>query len=349
MVKWVDEHLDECIKNIQTLLKNHTYQVGKYHTCRKLERGKERILFKLPYYPDRIIQWAFMLQIEKYFKRVFTIFTCASMPGRGIHYAADFASKYIEKYDYYLQIDIRKFYHSINHTILKQMLRRVFKDKELLLELDKIIDSSSNNDLEKLYLTSEEREYLCKADCGVPIGSYLSQYLANFYLAYFDHWLKEECRCAAVVRYADDVVIFSNDKNYLHNLLCAIKFYVATLELKIKANYKIAPTNKGLNFVGYRFFPGYTLLKKATFLRFKDILLHMVGTINMTQYHQMFSILGWLKIVNCFNFVRKYIETKVKSIAEFTVFNIRRKDFFILPNIIIVFSRIRHDKKNKIP
>ena len=79
-VKKTDENLDERAKEISIILKNHTYKVGLYKTSRYYDRGKERILYKLPYYPDRIIQWAIMLQIEKYFKKVFVPFTCASIP-----------------------------------------------------------------------------------------------------------------------------------------------------------------------------------------------------------------------------------------------------------------------------
>lgn len=119
-----------------------------------------------------------MLKIEKYFKRVFTNFTCASIPNRGIHQASEILTNYLYKHRneelYCLKIDIKKFYPSINRKILKKLLRKLFKDKDLLLELDNIIDSFDNNDLYKLNLTKEEKNVYCQEGKGVPVGSYLS-------------------------------------------------------------------------------------------------------------------------------------------------------------------------------
>ena len=73
---------------------------------------------------------------------------------------------------------------------------------------------------------------------GVPIGNYLSQFFANLYLTYFDHWVKEELKCKYYFRYADDIVILGNDKNYLRNVLVSIKLYLKqVLNLELKHNY----------------------------------------------------------------------------------------------------------------
>ena len=116
-----------------------------------------------------------------------------------------------------------KFYPSIDHEILKQVVRRKIKDKRLLWLLDEIIDSAD----------------------GVPIGNYLSQYFANLYLAYFDHWIKEEKRIKYYYRYADDIVILGSDKNELHSLLHEIRAYLSDrLKLKVKRNYQVFPVDK---------------------------------------------------------------------------------------------------------
>lgn len=79
---------------------------------------------------------------------------------------------------------------------------------------------------------------------GVPIGNYLSQFFANLYLAYFDHWVKEELKCKFYFRYADDIVILSSDKNFLRNVLMAIKMYLKeVLNLRLKSNYQIFPVD----------------------------------------------------------------------------------------------------------
>ena len=333
-VQKTDEDLDNRVEQTADLLKNHKYKVGLYKTSRYCDRGKSRILYKLPYYPDRIIQWAIMLQIEQYFNRVFVPFTCASLPNRGIHQASKLLDKYLqsgpEGTKYCLKIDIKKFYPSINRTILKQQLRKLFKDKDLLYELDNIIDSFDKNDIYKLNLTDEEKEIYCQPNRGVPVGSYLSQYLANFYLAYFDHWLIEECHCKYVIRYMDDIVILSDSKEFLHNILCAIKIYLKeVLDLEIKSNYSIYPVSRGIDFVGYRHFHGYKLLRKTTKNRFKNILIEAIKTnldINERQWCACVSIAGWLGWANTYKFAQKYLHKLIGPIGAYYTINKKSKN-----------------------
>lgn len=88
-----------------------------------------------------------------------------------------------------------------------------------------------------------------KIGIGVPIGNYLSQYFANLYLSELDHLCKEELKCKFYYRYADDIVILSDDKDFLHKVLIYIKLYVHTIGLKVKDNYQIYPVDsRGINF-----------------------------------------------------------------------------------------------------
>ena len=141
-----------------------------------------------------------------------------------------------------LKLDIRKFYPSINHDVLKSILRRKLKDKRLLCLLDEIIDSAD----------------------GVPIGNYLSQYFANLYLTYFDHWIKEQKRVKHYFRYADDIVILASDKSYLHSLMGEIRAYLGDLKLEVKGNWQVFPVAaRGIDFVGYVFFHTHTRMRKG--------------------------------------------------------------------------------------
>jgi retron-type reverse transcriptase len=171
--------------------------------------------------------------LEPLFVSVFTTDTYSCIKGRGIHGAHNAVKKALLDQpgtQYYLQLDVKKFYPSVDHSILKALLRRKLKDKDLLWLLDEIIDSAD----------------------GLPIGNYLSQYLANFYLAYFDHWLKEVMKVKYCFRYADDLVIFAPTKEELHRLFAKIKQYLNDqLHLEVKGNWRIRPTWTGLDFVGY--------------------------------------------------------------------------------------------------
>lgn len=229
-VKMVDSNPEYYLSQIQDMLKNKTYKVSEYSVQKIWDKNKERELMKLPYFPDRIIQWAIMIQIEDVFHQVFTDFTCASLRNRGIHKASKLLTKYMKDVPgtaYCLKIDVSKFYPNINHSILKQLLRRKFKDADLLELLDLIIDS-------------------IPGEKGVPIGSYLSQYLANFYLAYFDHWIKEEMGVHYVIRYMDDIVILHHSKEFLHWLKNQMdKYLQENLQLKIKDNWQVSLLQPG--------------------------------------------------------------------------------------------------------
>jgi retron-type reverse transcriptase len=314
-VKMVNSNEDFYLLQIQEMLINKSYNVSDYEYKVISDKGKVRELMKLPYFPDRIIQWAIMLQIEPIFVKVFTGFTCASIPKRGIHKASQLLDGYMNSdvvnTQYCLKIDINKFYPSINHEILKGLLQRKFKDRDLLDLLYKIIDSMPN-------------------DKGVPIGSYLSQYLANFYLAYFDHWLKEVQGVKYCVRYMDDIVILNSSKEFLHNLKREMDKYLhAELKLKIKDNWQVSPTGtRGIDFVGYRHFYGYKLLRKKTCKRFKskmNLIRKKViknKPINYTDWCSANSYKGWLIWCDSYRLSLKYIAPIQAAVNDYYTQNI---------------------------
>ena len=290
-VKMVDKDIDYYAKQIQEMLINKTYVVSEYRKQIINDKGKERTLMKLQYYPDRIIQWAIMLQLEPIFIKTFCTHTCASIPNRGIDRAWTLVRKYMKDQKgtkYCLKLDVRKFYDNIDHTILKQKLRHKIKDNDLLELLDTIIDSY---DGEK----------------GVPIGSYLSQYFANFYLSDLDHYIKEDLSVKYVVRYMDDVVIFADNKERLHEILDSIKIFLANEKLELKNNYQIFPTGvRGVDFIGFRFFYHFVLLRKKTVKRLKKLCLS-IKYIEFEDFCAINSYNGWLQMCNSYHLREKYI------------------------------------------
>lgn len=304
-VKMVDSNPDYYLNQIHEMLKNKTYKTSQYEIFTKLDKDKEREIYKLPYFPDRIVHWAIMLQLEDIFMRTFIRDTFAALPGRGIHDALKRLHKFMEDREgtkYCLKLDIKKFFPSINHEILKQLLRKKIKDKDLLWLLDEIIDSV---DGEK----------------NIPIGNYLSQYFANFYLAYFDHWIKEQKGVKYYLRYMDDIVILHKDKEFLHQLRKDIEKYLKeNLKLEIKENWQVFPTYiRGVDFVGYKSFGNYTLLRKSTAKRFKRKMRKIMKkeSINFRDFCTIQSYKGWLKWANCYNLSQKYIEPLTEKIAEY--------------------------------
>ena len=241
-VKEVDADVDKYCYEIQAMLRDRTFVNGQYEIFKKIEKGKEREIYKLPYFPDRIVHHAIMQVLEPIWKKTLIADTYQSIKGRGIHKAKNKIQQLLRKYkiQYALKMDIKKFYPSIDNEILKQILRKKLKCKDTLWLLDTIVDSTQ----------------------GVPIGNYLSQYFGNLYLTYVDHEVKEKLGVRHYFRYCDDIVVLDNSKERLHSIRVDMASRVAKLKLMLKNNYQVQRIDdRGLDFLGYRMFHKYTLLR----------------------------------------------------------------------------------------
>ena len=282
-IKEFDKNREENLKLLQQSIINKTYKTSEYKVF-KIYEPKEREIFKLPYFPDRILHHAIMNVMEPIFISTFTKDTFSCIKKRGIHGAANAVKKSLKnkiETKYCLKLYIKKFYPNINHEILQQLIRKKIKDKDLLFLLDEIILS-------------------CK---GLPIGNYLSQFFANFYLTYFDHWIKEDKKVKYYFRYADDIVILSDSKGFLHEILFQIKKYLnENLKLTVKENYQIFPIEKrGIDFVGYKFYHSHILLRNGIKQNFKKMLKYNKNQKSIDSYK------GWTNHANCKNLINKLI------------------------------------------
>ena len=230
------ENFEENIGRLREELLNHTFRTSPYSVFTIYE-PKERIIYRLPF-RDRVVHWAVMLVVEPLWVKSFTRDTYSCIRNRGIHallkkLRADLHDD-PEGTTYCLKIDVKKFYPTIDHGILKAVIRRKIKDSELLALLDEIIDSVPDGE-------------------GVPIGNYLSQFFANLYLSELDHQLKETLKVKHYYRFADDIVILGADKEVLRGVLVFINHYLmAERNLRIKSNFQIFPVeSRGIDFVGY--------------------------------------------------------------------------------------------------
>ena len=278
-VKMVDENLDFHLDKIKFMLEEDAYQVSKYTVKKIFDRTKEREIFILPYFPDRIIQWAIMLQIRDRIERNLISSTYASIPNRGIHNALNKMDKDIRKENpvYYLKLDVKKFYPSIDKEILKLKVSRVIKCKRTLGLIFKIIDSVEN---------------------GIPIGNYLSQYLGNLYLSDLDHYCKEKLKCKMYYRYMDDIVILNKDKKILHEILSEIKMFLEKEKLELKQNYRISIIEKeGIDFLGFRHFGDKIILRKSIKNKLKTMTPKNIG-----------SYYGWIIPTDCNILKYKYFK-----------------------------------------
>jgi len=278
-----DRNREANILSLHEQLKNKTFKTSDYYIF-KIYEPKEREIYRLPYFPDRIVHHAVMNILEPIWISVFTEDTYSCIKGKGIHAAVRKLKrdlKNVEETKYCLKLDIRKFYPSIDHGILKNIIEKKIKDTDVLQLLNEIIDSAP----------------------GVPIGNYLSQYFANLYLAYFDHYMKEELCLKYYYRYADDVVVLSDNKEDLHAIFLKTKEYLSSnLKLEIKKNYQIFPTNiRGIDFLGYRFYHTHILMRKRIKQRFARAVAK--NKHNIKQTHAAYW--GWAKHCNSKNLIKK--------------------------------------------
>lgn len=300
-IRRVDRDLDTHINTLHKSLLNKNYQTSIYEIFHKISSGKDRVIFKLPYYPDRIVHHAIMNILEPIWKNIFIRDTYSSIQGRGIHDGVVRLQQFLKDKEgtkYCLKVDVKKFYPSINHEILKHIIRKKIKCKSTLLLLYEIIDSAP----------------------GVPIGNYLSQYFGNLYLTYFDHYCKEELNLKYYSRYCDDIVILHHSKKQLHCITQTIVNYLYTnLQLSLNYNYQVFPTNiRGIDYLGYRFFGEYTLIRKNIACRFK----HKIYKLNNNSYFMKTSIArssimsykGWFKYADGYNLWNKYFTYSIQQL-----------------------------------
>jgi hypothetical protein len=185
-------------------------------------------------FEQRIMHHAIMNIIESVIERPMIHHSYACRKEKGTHSAVLYAFKQCKTKPYFLKLDIRKYFDSIDHDILKLKLRRLIKDKKVIFLLDGIIDS---------YETEPKK--------GVPIGNLTSQFFSNMYLACMDHFILEKLKPSAYCRYMDDFVLWSSSKDQLKDMSTKINEYVNN---NLKQNLKpliLGKTANGLPFLGF--------------------------------------------------------------------------------------------------
>lgn len=293
-VKLFYRNENQNIIDLHKSLKEGTFKTSPYSIF-KIYEPKEREIYRLPFYPDRVVHHAIMNIMEPIWVSIFTNDTYACVKGKGIHSLVVSLKKslslYVTETKYCLKMDIRKFYPSIDNGILKSIIRKKIKDERLLSLLDNIIDSSK----------------------GVPIGNYLSQYFANLYLTYLDHWIKEVLKVRFYWRYADDMVLLSDSKEELWGWYKQIDDYLSSkLNLKIKDNYQVFEVaDRGIDYVGYVFRHNYTRvrkgIKKNMFRKVHRLNNRIILPSPMEYKRAIASWYGWCKYCDGANLINKVI------------------------------------------
>ena len=290
-VQKFEANLEENLLGIQKMLIDKTYQTSGYVT-KKIYEPKERLIYKLPFAPDRIVQHAIMNILEPIWEKLFISDSYACRKNKGIHAGSKKTIEYVRRNKYCLKGDMAKFYPSMNHDVLYKIICRKIKDQDVLDLLKNII-------------------YSIGGETNVPIGNYTSQWFGNLYLNELDQRVKNVYKIKDYIRYCDDFLLFSNDKDLLHNILIDMEIFINT-ELKLKLSKKdIFQVSRGVDFLGYRHFRKFILLRKSTTKRVKKRIkqlpyLYNNGIVTRDQFRSsLASTLGWMKWANCYNLRQK--------------------------------------------
>jgi retron-type reverse transcriptase len=248
-------------------LKTQTYQPGSYESF-YIHEPKKRLISKAPF-RDRIVHHALINIIGPLFERRFIFDSYANRAGKGTHAAIRRLQHFMRQAKYVLKIDLRQYFPSIDHEILKQEIRRVITDGETLWLIDKIIDGSNPQVETNWYFPGDDLFTPFERRRGLPIGNLTSQFFANVYLNAFDHFVKEQLRCRFYLRYVDDAVFLDDLPQRLAALIPPVQNFLKDFRLKLYLEKcQIRPVECGQRFLGQIVFPRHRRLAPENVRRF---------------------------------------------------------------------------------
>lgn len=236
-VKEFTEQLDKNLLRLRNHILSGQADVGNYHYFTVYDPKKRMICAAS--FPERVLHHALMTICNPVFERFQIYYSYACRKGKGTYAALERAESFQQKYRFFLKLDVRKYFDTIDHQFLKEKLHRIFKDDLLLEIFDQIINS-----------------YSVSPGKGIPIGNLTSQYFANHCLAYIDHYVKEVLGIPAYVRYMDDMVLWANNKSELLLKGRELEKYISSTMKQVVKPVCLNSTEKGLPFLGYLLFPG---------------------------------------------------------------------------------------------
>ena len=288
-VKVIERDLDFYLSEVQYMLKDHNFTTSTYKQ-KTIREPKKRTIFILPFFPDRIIQHALMNICEPILENLMYYHSYACIPGKGIHPASLLTKQYVSTNNYVLKCDVSKFYPSINHDVVMDVLENVFKDPNILWLFEDIV-------------------YSIDGRKNLPIGNYVSQWMGNLYLDGLDHFIKDTLRIKNYVRYCDDFILFDKNRERLEQAAVELQQYLIEYRGLTLSKCMIFPSKIGVDFLGYRYFPeDKVLVRKTTAKRMKHrlaelyyIFRHKLDTCEHIN-QSLQSILGWLRWANTRNF-----------------------------------------------
>ena len=237
--------LEPNLLELQEELRSGCYRMQPYRAFVIREPKRRQIC--AAHFRDRVVHHAVCAALDPIFDGCLIDDTYACRRGKGSHAAVRRLQQLARQSPYLLMGDIRRYFETVDHDVLKALYRRKLKDRELLSLLDRLVDHPLPGG---------------KSGKGLPIGNLTSQYFANLYLGQLDHFVKERLRIPGYVRYMDDFAVFADSKARLQATLGEIRSFLAeTLRIELREERTLlAPVTQGAPFLGFRVFPGLVRL-----------------------------------------------------------------------------------------
>ena len=263
---------------------------------------KKRIII-VPTFEEQVIHHMIVLTLMPLFTHGMYEHTYGSIPKRGGHKGAKRICKWIKRDPdncvFVFKMDIQKYFESISHEVLITKLKKYIHDEQFMTILIEVISV---------------------VDKGIPLGFYLSQWLANWFLQDLDHYIKEKLDAKYYIRYMDDIVIFGATAEELHSICIANDDYLKeSLKLNMKSNWQVFLFNniqenntevgRFLDFMGFRFYKNRIILRKTIMIKAtrKAKYIYKKGKITVYEARQMLSYVGWIKATNSYQMYLDYI------------------------------------------
>lgn len=260
--------LENNLFKIQEELLNEDYKFSEYNIF-KIHEPKERIISSA-IFKDRVVHHAICNIVEPVLDKAMIYNSYSCRIGKGTHKALEKAAKYLKNNQYILKLDIKKYFFTIDHEILLNLLENKIRDKKVLALFRNLLNTYKTDDF---YYLPFENDTLLEAGRprGLPIGNLTSQLFANFYLNSFDRFIKEELQCKNYLRYMDDALIFSNSKAELREVQTKVMDFLKTIRLKLNTKKScIIQQKNGIPFLGFHLYKNRRRILKPNLTRFKN-------------------------------------------------------------------------------
>jgi hypothetical protein len=230
--------LDDNLAHLRDAILEERAPEGRWTSFEIRDPKRRRIL--APCFADRILHHAMMIHMAPVLDRALVADTFACRPGKGSLAAVLRAQQHLRRFPWFVKADVRAYFASVDHQLMRGVLRRRFKAPRLLALCDRILTRTPD-----------------PAGRGLPIGALTSQHFANSYLDALDRYLLEALRVRGLVRYMDDVVWWCDSREEARATLDAVRSFAAHERLlELKADARIGRSGDGLPFLGFRILPG---------------------------------------------------------------------------------------------